>query len=92
MRNLRSIFFAIAAITLGACNPPSVAPSEKEIYTLYRSSVVWKNARMHVATFDYSGEGRAEYNMGNCQLASDLFQQQPGVETRFWCEQGRYKP
>ena len=58
-------------------------------YTLYRNSVPIPDARLHVATFD-SADG-AEYNNENCLLARDLFQQQPGVKTRFWCENGKFR-
>ncbi len=81
-----------AALLCAACKPQSGAPLENEVYTLYRNSLLLPNERLHVATFDYSGAGRAAYNMQNCQQASDLFQQQPAVKTRFWCEQGHYKP
>jgi len=58
-------------------------------YTLYRNSVLDKSSRIHIATFD-SKEGNG-YNMANCNIAQDLFQNQPFVETRFWCEKGFYK-
>ena len=57
-------------------------------YTLYRSSTTGP-MRIHVATFD-SNDGD-EYNRENCQMAMDLFQQQPGVKVRYWCEKGRYR-
>jgi hypothetical protein len=44
--------------------------------------------RLHVATFD-SADG-VEYNQGNCQIAQELFQNQEGVTTKFWCEKGRF--
>jgi hypothetical protein len=53
------------------------------------TSPVIPEARLHVATFD-SGDG-AQYNSENCQAARDLFQQQPGVQTTFWCEKGRFR-
>lgn len=92
MRSRFSRLYVVPIFVVAACSPSSNEPSERHVYTLYRNSVVLKNARMHVATFDYTGEDRAAFNMENCQHASYLFQQQPGVETRFWCEQGRYKP
>jgi hypothetical protein len=45
--------------------------------------------RMHIATFD--AEEGEEYNRENCQIAQDLFQKQPGVKVRYWCEMGRYR-
>jgi hypothetical protein len=60
------------------------------VYTLYRTSVVMENARLHIATFN-AADGAA-YNNENCLSARDLFQQQSGVKTNFWCEKGRYHP
>jgi hypothetical protein len=45
--------------------------------------------RIHVATFD-SNDGD-EYNRENCQTTMDLFQSQPNVKVRYWCEKGRYR-
>ena len=59
------------------------------VYTLYRSSVIYPNARIHVATFD-SKDG-ADYNQENCETARNLFQSQEGVKTKFWCEKGSFK-
>jgi hypothetical protein len=58
-------------------------------YTLYRTQVRDENARTHVATFD-AKDGEA-YNMGNCQIAQELFQKQPGVTVKYWCEKDKYK-
>lgn len=58
-------------------------------YTLYRNSITDANMRLHVATFN-SADGDA-YNTENCKLAAELFQGQPEVKTRFWCEKGRFK-
>ncbi len=75
---------AIIAAGLSGCN------STTAIYTLYRSSAtVGPELRIHVATFD-SSDG-VEYNRENCNVARSLFQQQPGVTVRYWCEQGRYR-
>jgi hypothetical protein len=72
----------IAGIVLLGC-------SDAAVYTLYRNSVAMEGARLHVATFDATdGE---EYNSENCQAARDLFQRQPGVRTRFWCEKGKFR-
>lgn len=59
-------------------------------YTLYRNSVLDSLARYHVATFN-AAEGDA-YNRENCDTARQLFQGQPGVRTRFWCEKGIFNP
>ena len=56
--------------------------------TLYRTSLIIENARMHVATFNAdAGEG---YNWDNCLIAAKLFQSQQDVKTYFWCEKGEY--
>ena len=56
--------------------------------TLYRTSLIIENARMHLATFN-ADQGE-EYNWGNCLIAAKLFQSQPDVKTYFWCEKGEY--
>jgi len=71
----------LVALFLSACSD--------DTYTLYRTQVRNENARTHVATFD-SKDGEA-YNMGNCQIAQELFQKQPGVTVKYWCEKDKYK-
>ena len=58
-------------------------------YTLYRNSPLESTARIHIATFD--ADESDNYNNENCQQAQSLFQQQPGVTNKFWCEKGRYR-
>jgi hypothetical protein len=58
-------------------------------YTLYRSSPIEESGRIHVATFD--ADESENYNRENCNLAARLFQAQPRVQTRFWCEKGAYR-
>jgi hypothetical protein len=79
---MSGLCIVIAGIVLLGC-------SDAAVYTLYRNSVAMEGARLHVATFD-APDGE-EYNSENCQAARDLFQQQPGVRTRFWCEKGRFR-
>ena len=78
-------FVALTAIS--GCGGSSA--SEGNTFVLYRNSVTDANMRLHVATFDSTG-GEA-YNQGNCDQAVQLFQAQPGVKTKFWCEKGRYR-
>lgn len=68
------------------------------VYTLVRSSAVdqgpfaelgRKPLRIHVTTFD-AKDGEA-FNAENCEIARQLFQAQPGVTVRFWCERGRFR-
>lgn len=76
----------IAFVTFSA-----TADARAEIFTLYRSSAILENARLHVATFDAAEDhSDSQYNRSNCEQAADLFQHQPGVRTRFWCESGRF--
>lgn len=63
--------------------------SDGDTYTLYRSSVIVQDARLHVASFDTAEGGK--YNNENCQQAQELFQGDPKVHVRFWCEKGRFK-
>ena len=79
--------YVAAPIVLSACSFNGT--SDGQVFTLYRNSVTDKNMRIHVATFDASE--KEEYNRGNCEQAQLLFQNQPGLKTKFWCEKGRFK-
>jgi hypothetical protein len=63
--------------------------SGNDTFTLYRNSVMDENMRIHVASFN-AVDGEA-YNRENCELAQQLFQTQPEVKTKFWCEKGTFK-
>lgn len=76
----------ILACLLAACEARGGADDS---YVLYRSSPVNAAMRLHVASFD-TDQGEA-YNRGNCEIARDLFQAQPGVKVKYWCEKGRYR-
>jgi len=45
--------------------------------------------RIHIASFD--AHEKEEYNRGNCEQAQALFQNQPGVKAKFWCEKGHFR-
>ena len=62
---------------------------DSTVYTLYRNSPLESTARIHIATFNASEAD--SYNNENCAQAQTLFQQQPGVTNRFWCEKGPYR-
>lgn len=81
--------FALIGLAATSAIAEERLPNESEIYTLYRSSVAIENTRYHVATFD-AVYGH-KYNFGNCQIAADLFEQQPGVRVEYWCERGRFR-
>jgi hypothetical protein len=85
------IFVTIAMICVGfglfACSIGG--GSNSNVFTLYRNSVTNANMRIHVATFD--ADEKEEYNRGNCEQAQALFQAQPGVQVKFWCEKGRFR-
>lgn len=58
-------------------------------YTLYRSAILGSADRVHVATFD--AKESSDYNQINCETTRGLYQSQPGVTVRYWCERGRYR-
>lgn len=62
---------------------------QNNTYTLYRNSALDSGARIHMATFDASEP--ESYNRENCELGRILFQDQPGIVTRFWCEKGNFR-
>jgi hypothetical protein len=72
-------------LVISGCSPTM----DSYTHTLYRSSMTDEGMRIHVATFD-STDGDI-YNQENCSQAQKLFQGQPGVKTRFWCEKGLFK-
>ena len=80
---IKRTFLLLATLNLIACT------SSGTTFTLYRNSVLDANMRIHVATFDTS-DGDA-YNAENCRLAAELFRDQQGVMTSFWCEKGLFK-
>ena len=79
---MRVTVLLLAAILLGSCN-------DAQTYTLYSNSLIIPEMRVHVATFD-AADGD-DYNRGNCNIASELFKNQPGVTVKYWCEKGRYR-
>ena len=94
MKRLTATLCLMIAVLLGSAGVSAQTTNENEIATLYRSSVVIKNARILIATFNAdikSGGGTFAYNWENCQIAATLFQRQGGVKTQFWCEKGPYK-
>jgi len=87
---MRIVLLGIAAAAVAIAL--AFMQSDPGICALYRNSAVsgeGAKARIHIATFDSTDD--ADYNWQNCQLASTLFQQQPGVNTKFWCEKGRFR-
>lgn len=83
--------YALVAVVLLASLPSHAHNADhtdaKDVYTLYRTSYIGgETARLHVATFD--ARWGHEYNQENCELARDLFHNQPGVSVKYWCEAG----
>jgi hypothetical protein len=76
-----ALLLAAAAATLAGCGD--------SVHTMYRSDLADPKKRIHFATFDAS-EGEKS-NAANCELASNLLQNQPQNRIRFWCEKGKYK-
>ena len=62
---------------------------ENKTYILYRNSETDKNMRIHISSFN-SNESDL-YNRDNCEIARDLFQSQPGVRVKYWCEKANNK-
>lgn len=69
----------------GLCNKTD----SSKVYTLYRSSALYQDMRIHVASFDV--DDNAAYNNENCLDAAKLRKSQKGVIAKFWCEKGYYK-
>jgi hypothetical protein len=84
---LKFFVFAFALFIFSTCSYGSTP--DGQIFTLYRNSMTNENMRIHVATFDASEN--EDYNHGNCEQAQLLFQNQPSVKIKFWCEKGRFK-
>ncbi len=81
-------FLLIGILLIAGCS------QSDDVYTLYRSGVGMPDLRIHVATFDSDDTKDPQfknYNQSNCQTAQQLFQNQPNVTTKYWCEKGRYK-
>jgi hypothetical protein len=85
-----NIFLKLVLIGIVLLSMACTHPSDNEIFTLYRNSLSDGNLRIHVATFD--AKDGEEYNKGNCDQAQLLFQNQPEVKTKFWCEKGSFRP
>ena len=85
----RHLILITALFALGACSGGG-----SDSYTLYRSGVGLPDLRIHVASFDTnqgSDEQFKTYNRDNCETAKQLFQSQPNVTVRYWCEKGAFK-
>ena len=84
MKNLIATICLTIAVLLGSAGVSAQTTNDNEIATLYRSSIVIKNARILIATFNAdinSRGGPFAYNWENCQIAATLFQNQGGVKT-----------
>jgi hypothetical protein len=82
--------FSVALVLLvcalaGACSHKR----RVDTYTLYRNGAVNDTLRIHVASFDAAEPG--SYNHDTCERVRELFQLQPTVTSRFWCEAGPFK-
>ncbi len=84
MQKFYPFLSAISVAILVGCSV-----SDSTSFTLYRNSILDENMRIHVASFDANDGDR--YNKENCNQAQELFQAQPAVKTKFWCEKGKFK-
>ena len=67
---------------------------DDEVATLYREDVTRPHVHYPIATFDAphkTEDGRFAFNWNNCQIARDLFANQPLVTVKYLCEKGRHK-
>lgn len=67
----------------------AVCDSNNNGFTLHRNSITDENMRIYVASFNAS-DGDA-YNRWNCEQAQLLFQAQPAIKTKSWCEKGGFR-
>lgn len=75
----RNITVLLSCFILSGCG-------QYDTYSLYRGSVVDGVNRIYIANFDAQDGGTDSYNLENCQIAADLFTNQPGVIVKYWCE------
>jgi hypothetical protein len=89
MIRLTLIFYTLFCMGISSASYAAMGfiVPEDRVYTLYRNSIVVPLARYHVATFDVDDSDES-YNQINCDIAMELFQNQSGVEVRYWCEKG----
>jgi hypothetical protein len=91
-RSIKSLGVALLIVVCGITGCIFIGIPESKVYTLYRSGVFQPTMRIHIATFDADDEqSTEEYNHDNCEQTRGLFQTQPGVGTKYWCEKGRFK-
>jgi hypothetical protein len=83
---LARVALLVLLLALQTCSQPAEAGN---VYTLYRSSLANDSLRIHVASFNAAGGGT--FNRDSCEYTRDLYQAQPGIKTRFWCEKGTYR-
>ncbi len=84
----RIVMLAILAGLPATAGADFGSPSAGKVYTLYRNNIDDPQARTHVATFDADAD--AKTNRENCEFVTQLYQAQPGVNVRYWCEKGYY--
>jgi len=69
---------------------------DSQVYTLYRSSNIDSNIRIHVGTFDArsfdDASDNKRYNYEMCSDAQLNFNERnKDSSVRFWCEEGRFR-
>ncbi len=83
-------------LPLGICAAavPAAASGTETVYSLYRSSFIARDKRVHVATFDAqhaSAIAAASTNSDNCNRVARALNEQPGSGSKHWCERGRHR-
>lgn len=87
---MRAVGFAAFSSFLAVAGSAAADSPKQHVVTLYRSSPIDSTMRIHLATFD-AEETLPTYNLENCLIAAQLFQNQPSISVRYWCEPGRFK-
>lgn len=85
MKNL--LLIVIIIISLCAVVIYFFSIRKQNTYVLYRNSSAFGDMQIHIASFNAKEPG--EYNRENCEIARDLFQSQPGVKAKYWCDKAK---
>ena len=87
---MRVALFCACLASLAACTQPS----DVDVWTLYRNSVLDSEMRLHVATFDSAERafsGGPSYNQQTCMETAELYAANDPAQKNWWCEPGRFR-
>lgn len=72
--------FLLFGFALAACS------DESSTYHLFRTSAVEGMELKPIFVASFNAMEGGWYNRENCMIAAKLFQDQPGVIVKYWCE------